>query len=707
MAEEAGVSEQDLLKMRQLREERNNPKVQPTPQIAEKVRLKVTVAKDSDAGVRELRVMTSRGLSNPIRFDVGESPEHLESEPNDSSPDAAIDGLPVVVNGQILPGDVDRFSFEARRGQRLVVATSARELIPYLADAVPGWFQATLALYDSEGDEVAYVDDFQFHPDPALFYEIPKDGTYTLEIKDSVYRGREDFVYRIALGELPFVTSVFPLGGRTGEKTRVEMEGWNLAKTTISVDNESAASGEVPLDSTSHRGNKVPFDIDTLPECLEQEPNGREEDATPIDFPTIVNGRIDHPGDWDLFRFEGRKGETIVAEVVARRLGSPLDSILELTDAEGKQFALNDDHEDKAVGMTTHHADSRVSIALPADGLYTLRLGDRQQGGSSGHAYRLRISRERPDFELRVVPASVNVRAGGTAPLTVYVVRRDGFDGDIALSLKNAPRGMTLGGGWIPAGQDQVRLTVSAPPFARETVVSLGVEGIATIDGQEVRRLAVPAEDMMQAFIYQHLVPAEEQLVSIRKNPRGPGSIRLLGDGPVEIPMGGTTVVRLAAPAGPLASQSNWSRATRRRELRSTVSSSRKKPRCWSSVPTRTRRNLAPRAILLSTCLWSDRGHGTESPSRPGGSPWECSRQSPLRSSSCKRGWAKRSVRPIVEWGRSALVSVFHGSVGTSGSISATRTVPKHVASSVTIGPKPLPVSESGMVMPNIHSRFR
>jgi hypothetical protein len=554
-ADQVGISEKDLLKMRKQREERSDPKVQPNPQISEMVTLEVTVVEDSPTGPRELRLMTSRGLSNPIRFHVGQLSEFLENEPNDKSADSTIDELPVVLNGQILPGDVDRFDFQAHRGQQLVVSASARELIPYLADAVPGWFQATLALYDSDGEEVAYVDDFQFHPDPTLFFEIPGDGTYTLEIKDSVYRGREDFVYRIALGELPFVTSVFPLGGPKGENATVEMTGWNLPEQSVTVNKWSAASGEIHLDSAQHTGGTIPFAVDTIPECLEQEPNNRREDATQLDFPMIVNGRIDESGDWDLFQFEGREGKTIVAEVVARRLSSPLDSVIELTDADGKQLAFNDDYEDKAVGMTTHHADSRLSITLPADGLYTLRLGDRQQGGGPSHAYRLRISYERPDFELRVVPASVNLRAGGTASLTVYAVRRDGFNGHIAISLKNGPRGMTLSGGWIPAGQDLVRLTVSAPPFARESVVSLDVEGTATIDGQEVRRSAVPAEDMMQAFIYQHLVPAEELLASIRPNPRGGGTVRILEQDPVQIPVGGTTIVRLTAPASSMTAQ--------------------------------------------------------------------------------------------------------------------------------------------------------
>ena len=93
----------------------------------------------------------------------------------------------------------------------------------------------------------------------------------------------------------------------------------------------------------------VPFAVDTLPEMLEQEPNNQPQ-ARSVTLPVIVNGRIDQPGDWDVFRFRGPRRRQIVAEVYARRLDSPLDSVLELTDAAGRQLAFNDDHEDKGSG---------------------------------------------------------------------------------------------------------------------------------------------------------------------------------------------------------------------------------------------------------------------------------------------------------------------------------------------------------------------
>ena len=108
------------------------------------------------------------------------------------------------------------------------MSVKARQLVPYVADGVPGWLQAVLKLYDASGKEVAYNDDFRSNPDPLLYYEVPDDGEYVLTINEALFRGRESFVYRITVGELPYVTSIFPLGGRVGEVVNIEMNGWNL-----------------------------------------------------------------------------------------------------------------------------------------------------------------------------------------------------------------------------------------------------------------------------------------------------------------------------------------------------------------------------------------------------------------------------------------------------------------------------------------------
>lgn len=547
------------------------------PALGETVTIQVTMAPEAILGDRELRLGTPLGLSNPLIFRVGQLPEFCENESkNGQTYTETVVTLPATVNGRIVPtdsvrvlfparqgqqfqyADVDRYRFQAHQGQQLVVVASARELIPYLADAVPGWFQAVVALYDTSGRELAYDDDYRFHPDPVLYYEIPKDGDYIIEIKDAIYRGREDFVYRITLGELPFVTSIFPLGGPAGAQTPVELKGWNLPADKLTMDAKDKTSagsvepgpGIYPLSVSKGDlvSNHVPFAVDTLPECIEKESNDSIQTAQAVTLPIIINGRIDKPGDWDVFRFDGHAGDRIVAEVYARRLDSPLDSVLKLTDTTGRQLAFNDDHEDKGSGLNTHHADSFILTTLPADGTYYLHIGDAQHQGGAEYAYRLRISAPRPDFELRVVPSAINAGAGQTVPITVYALRKDGFSGEIALALKGVPQAFTLSGGTVPAHQDQVRLTLTVQPIPLNEPLSLGLEGRAIIQGREVVRQAVPADDMMQAFAYRHLVPAKDLKVTVIKRGAVRMSAGILSELPVKIPVGGTAQVRVTMP---------------------------------------------------------------------------------------------------------------------------------------------------------------
>jgi hypothetical protein len=420
-------------------------------------------------------------------------------------------------------------------------------LVPYLADAVPGWFQAVLTLYDAQGKELAYDDDYRFHPDPVIHFQVPKDGDYAVEIKDALYRGREDFVYRLTIGEVPFVTDIFPLGGRAGAKTQIALAGWNLRSTRSVMDLHGKPSGLY----TAAGGR--PFQADNWPEVLEKEPNDTAAHAQRVRLPVIVNGRVDHPDDRDVFRFDGRAGQSIVAEVYARRLDSPLDSVLRLTDAAGRQLAFNDDQDDPAAGLETHHADSRILFTLPANGTYYLYLGDAQHRGGAEYAYRLRIGEPRPDFDLRVTPSAINTAGGLTEPITVHAIRRDGFAGEIRLALKNAPRGVSLAGAPIPAGSDQVRLTISVPaqPQPQREPLSLEVEGHAAIRGVEVTRRAVPAEDMMQAFFYTHLVPADDLKLAVRRGNTFRVAPQVRAQSPLKIPAGGAVRVPVEAALPP------------------------------------------------------------------------------------------------------------------------------------------------------------
>lgn len=535
---------------------------QRNAQIGETVLVKVTIDRNAPPGDRELRLGTRMGLTNPMVFQVGQLPETRELESNNPDREARLPDdppleLPMLWNGQIKSGDVDRFRFRARQGQQLVIKADARRLVPYLADAVPGWFQATLALYDAKKNEVAFEDDYRFDPDPVLFYKVPKDGVYTVEIRDALYRGRDDFVYRLAIAEQPFVTHMFPLGGRRNAKAVASVAGWNLSQKQVRL---KTRPSDDPVRTMAVRedhlySNPLVYALDRLPESREVEPDDGIESAQEIKPPRTINGRIGKPGDVDVYQFTGRAGEWVVAEIIARRLGSPLDSLLRLTDVSGHVLAWSDDHEDKAIGLLTHHADSYLRAQLAKDGKYFVHVADAQRQGGLAHAYRLRVGPPRPDFALRLVPSSLTIVGGLSAPVTVYALRKDGYEGEIEVAFKDAPAGFKLSGGRIPPGRDRVRMTITAPAKRPEAPVVVELEGRARVGRRTISRPVVPSEDMMQAFLYRHLVPSQELMIAVKSQRRRVVPFTLTDERPVRIPQGGTATVRIRAPRHPMLRQ--------------------------------------------------------------------------------------------------------------------------------------------------------
>ncbi len=488
----------------------------------------VTVAPDAKPGRREIRVITKRGVSNALPFYVGQVPEvarkpmktckkpvlgkeHLAQRNRPPEEEEVRITPPCTMNGQVAAGEVNRYRFWAAKGRRVVIAARARQLVPYVADGVPGWFQAVLTLCDAEGNEVAYNDDYRFNPDPTILFDVPADGEYVLYIHDALYRGRESFTYRITIGELPFLTGIFPLGGRVGKPVSIETLGWNLDKTTIAPPPKDAQPGRhlVAAANGTQISNYLPFALDTLPECMEKEANDEPSKAQKVTPPIIVNGRADRPGDWDVFAVQGKAGETIVAEVRARRLGSPFDSFVKVTRPDGAVIALNDDHHDAASGLNTDHADSYLMATLPADGTYFIHIGDTRRHAGKEYAYRLRISRPRPDFALRVVPSRIVMRSRKGAALTVYAIRKDGYDGPITLDFKGLPKGVQSSSATPAAKKEVTRLGVKTTLAAMDKPVNVTVVGKAKVGKHEIVREAVPAEDTMQAFLWRHLLPAE------------------------------------------------------------------------------------------------------------------------------------------------------------------------------------------------------
>ncbi len=473
-------------------------KLQQNRQIAEHLTIELDIAPQAPRGLHEVRLLSKSGISNPIRFFVDTLPETQECEPNDT-PTVTTDefpkpiakaftqrthDLPLVMNGQIMPGDVDRIRFRATAGFRLRAQIHARTLIPYLADAVPGWFQCVLSLQDDQGRELAYADDSGIDPDPTIETTIPENGTYVLIVRDAIYRGRQDFVYRLSISD--------------------------------------HAHTPLPMPTPPH--DLIPSVGQPFRPPQEQEPNDTLNQAESMHPPVLLRGTIAHPGDIDRFRIQGQKDHEIVAECYARRLGSPLDSLLRLRDANGTVIAWNDDaftkeghlHVDHT-GTTTHHADAYLRAVLPATGRYVIEISDTQGNGSAQHTYTLRICEPQPAFALRVSPSAITGGRGANIPITVHALRQDGLQTPIKLELAGAPAGTHLEPAWIPEGATHANLTLTLPNRLMTEPTTFRLRGAAREGNSYVRAEAIPADNLMQAFLWRHLVPAQEMLLCTTK----------------------------------------------------------------------------------------------------------------------------------------------------------------------------------------------
>ncbi len=302
----------------------------------QRVRIRLDVDSEAEIGSHGFRMKTVYGTSNWVRFALGTLPQIEAMEPEEKHPDGREITLPVTVEGRLDRGTRgDVFRFRGESGQELVFRVEASSLGSRM--------DSVLEFMDGEGQVLARNDNFfPGSVDSVLAVTCPRDGEYRIRISDRAGRGGRAFAYRLTLGRLPFLTGVFPLGLRRGSREELAVTGHNLGgRTTIRWDDLPPDTGKDTLQVRLRTPlgpslNTLPVVLGDTPEILEAEPNDAVANAQPLPVPVTVNGRTGAPGDQDLFSFAARRDETLILEVWARRLSSPLDSVLQVLDVEGR-----------------------------------------------------------------------------------------------------------------------------------------------------------------------------------------------------------------------------------------------------------------------------------------------------------------------------------------------------------------------------------
>lgn len=502
---------------------------------------RVRVAHDVPPGTYEVRAISRFGISNPRAFVVSAVDESIKTADN-SQPDKALEiQVGPIVNARATANVRDYYKINLQAGQRV--------LIECVAQQIDSRMDATMVVLGPDKKEIVRNRDFRFS-DPFIDLTAPVAGTYTISVFDFVYGGGPDYFYRLSVHTRPYVDFVFPPAAQLAttsaitvfgrnlplgqEDENVRVAGARLQRLTMPVAMPSADSADrlvvngmvVPrsafLDTVEIRmAGTLPqlIHVANDPVVVEVEPNNQGSVAQAIKWPCEVVGQFFPARDVDVYQFEAKRGETLVVDVLAHRLGLYCDPLL-IIQKVGKNdkgeevltdIASVDDPGDRNNRIGTSDFDISTDdpvyrFVAPDDGTYRLSVRDQFDVANSDPrlVYRLAIHPLRPDYRLAVVqqptlsppnpqisPLGTSVvRRGGTTTIPILVNRQDDFRGEIELFVDGLPLGVTAPKVVVSAEAAATNVVIAAAESAESWSGPIWIRGVAQVDGKPIVRHA-------------------------------------------------------------------------------------------------------------------------------------------------------------------------------------------------------------------------
>ncbi len=397
----------------------------------------ITVAADVPLGFYGLRLATESGLSNAHIFLVDEIatvPEEEMAVPEGVSPVAApqVVELPVAIAGSILDEDVDLFAFDASVGQEVTFEVIGSRLGKGLDPLV--------TIRDAAGEVIVQKDN-----DVGLFFDLrfahkfDRAGRYTVEVRDSRFRGSDHWGYVLRMGRFAEARVAVPAMVPSGQATTLTFPQLGvLAKPEAGRVTPAGVIDGRMLFALKRPGDELsawlPLRISPLATVIESEPNDEVGKASVAEIPGALHGVIGKPGDVDHFRVSLKKGQLYQVQVETHTIGSPADIELILLDAKGKEVSRADDS-----GLD----EARMNISPPADGDYTLVVRELVNWGGPEFAYAIRFAPRTPSLTLSSGITRVALPQGTRQPLPLSL-NQVALAGDVAFRLLGAPRGISM-----------------------------------------------------------------------------------------------------------------------------------------------------------------------------------------------------------------------------------------------------------------------
>src|SRR5262249_18014721 len=256
---------------------------------------------------------------------------------------------------------------------------------------------ATLPVAGPDGAVLATADDTPAaRQDPFVSLLAPREGTYTVRVRDSNFGGGPSSTYALHVGDFPRPSIIFPPGGAAGKPARLTLLGVE-GEPNIATPTPPAGTGPW-WDYYPTLGGRIaptPTRLRVRPyNCVDEADRmetARDTVSKSYEWPVAFHGVIGGPGEVDTFAIQARSGDLIQVEAFAERIGSALDTLLEIDDPSGDLIARNDDD-------ATH--DSLIVLRAKAEGAYRIRISDKRGAGGPGYVYRIEIEPPRPALTL-------------------------------------------------------------------------------------------------------------------------------------------------------------------------------------------------------------------------------------------------------------------------------------------------------------------
>ncbi len=434
-----------------------------------KVEVKLKTAKDLAPGLYPVRLVTKGGIANLRLLGVGAMPIVKEAEPNNDFAAPQKIEMNKTVEGVVDREDVDHYQVTLKKDQVINVEVEGIRIAYSLNNA--NILDPYIAILDEGRFEVATSDDCALlQQDGFCSFKAPKDGAYTILVRDSSFRGNRICGYRLHVGNFPRPVAVLPGGGAPGSLLKATLINEDHSTTDASVQLPSETFDRWPLIAENENGVSPSPNwvrVNDLPVVMEKEPNNDHRKAPEHTVPAAFCGVIQEDGDFDCFSFNATKGKQYTAKVFARgTLRSPLDALMNVYGPDNRTVASSDDVGGKI--------DPLITFTAKADGKHTVRLYDHLRGGSPAHNYRIEVTMPPPGFkvslkELRRDEAHVvHVPAGGQIGMVVSAAR-SGYNGEINLELAGIPEGVTATTFPIPPGRTEIPVLLSAKPDAKHS----------------------------------------------------------------------------------------------------------------------------------------------------------------------------------------------------------------------------------------------